>query len=574
MLKKSLSGRLCAVLLCVTTVFCTACGKMPDEFPDISPDAVTTGEVTDFKVNFFFQNNENTYCIKQNGTAANFFRALSGTLSNVSSDSSRTYILNFDAEKQAYGMTEYDRTNFQNLTWEEAMTEYSKDGSLKDSADSFYVRPSLNQFTLEKRTKSGMLQMFTDAVKQVNPAGFHGGSQEAPPEAPPEEAPVEEEAPPTVSTEFFDPEALNVMFTDLSEPNLAYMGENIFNYYTSDNKYSACLLALPITVNEGEDLYFQGKDNALQLTTKKSNKNRMYYLLMTGPSAKLVTFIKKLSNNLEVSEKMKKDKDYYISDLTFTIENFDKESDVAFLKADSKPELASLSGDEVFENVSVRLERKTDRESKFDAGSILRDTVLEYRYQHSEPSYAVKGYQNTDTLDFALNLDLDKEVRNREMVPATTELFYVFGKPTVYYQNSENIWTEMDPVHKERFFKVLPEAQDNGTHLTIINDNADECDIHNIYVTVPILQKATVDQLISENPNTRLGWVYNDCTFSEKNGIKEEAQRTFMFHQFYIKLFDLKLEGAIENNGELPAEKKDMYTQVDELHILIEDVHQ
>ena len=570
MLKKSLSGRLFAVLLCVTTVFCTACGKMPDEFPDISPDTVSSGEESDFKVNFFFQNNENTYCIKQNGTAANFFRALSNTLSNVSSDSSRTYILDFNPEAQAYDMTTYDRTNFQNLTWEEAIKEYSKDGSLKDSTDSFYVRPDLSQFTLEKRTKSGMLQLFTDAVKEVNPAGFHGGNQETPPEeTPPEDAPEN-----AVSTEFFDPDALNVMFTDLSEPNLAYMGENIFNYYTSDNKYSACLLALPITVNEGEDLYFQGKDNALQMTTKKSTKNRMYYLLMTGPSAKLVTFIKKLSNNLEVSEKMKKDKDYYISDLTFTIENFDKESDVTFLKADSNPEFASLNGDEVFENVSVRLERKTERESKFDAGSMFRDVMLEYRYQHNDPSYAVKGYQNTETLDFALNLELNKEVRNREMVPTTTELFYVFGQPVVYYQNSENVWTEMDPVHKERFFKVLPEEPDNGTHLTIINDNADECDIHNVYITVPILQKATVDQLISENPNTRLGWVYNDCTFSEKNGIKEEAQRTFSFHQFYIKLFDLKLEGAIENNGELPAEKKDMYTQVDELHILLEDVHQ
>ena len=490
MLKKSLSSRLFTILLCATTIFCTACGKMPDEFPDISPDAVSTDEATDFKVNFFFQNNENTYCIKQNGTAANFFRALSCTLNNVSSDSSRTYILDFNAEKQAYDMAEYDRTNFQNMTWEEAMKEYSKDGSLKDSPESFYVRPDLNQFTLEKRTKSGMLHLFTDAVKQENPAGFHDNTEETSPEELPSEenVPVDEEIP-ADSIDFFDPDALNVMFTDLSEPNLAYMGENIFNYYTSDNKYSACLLALPISVNDGEDIYFQGKDNALQLTNKLSSKNRIYYLLMTGPSAKLVTFIKKLSNNLEVSEKMKKNKDYYISDLTFTIENFDKETDVTFLKADSKPEFSSLTGNDVFENVSVRLERKTDRDSKFDAGSIFRDVMLEYRYQHTDSSYAVKGYQNANTLDFALNLDLDKEVRNREMIPDTTELFYVFGKPVVYYQNSENVWIEMDPVHKERFFKVFPEEQDNGTHLTIINDNADECDIHNLLLKFVICMK-------------------------------------------------------------------------------------
>ena len=83
-----------------------------------------------------------------------------------------------------------------------------------------------------------------------------------------------------------------------------------------------------------------------------------------------------------------------------------------------------------------------------------------------------------------------------------------------------------------------------------------------------------VDQIISEDPKSSLGWVYNKCTFSEKNGIQEEVQRTFMFHQFYIKLFDLELEGDFNSKGELPSETKDMYTQIDELHILLEDVHQ
>ena len=60
----------------------------------------------------------------------------------------------------------------------------------------------------------------------------------------------------------------------------------------------------------------------------------------------------------------------------------------------------------------------------------------------------------------------------------------------------------------------------------------------------------------------------------ESKPLKGEGGLFEIAKGFGIKLFDLKLEGAIENNGELPAKTKDMYTQIDELHILIEDIHQ
>lgn len=580
MLYKRKMKMLMSVFACTAVMLSTSCGSLPSEYPGIeeNPEIIEMGER--FKVNFFFQNNENTYCIRPDGDAYNFFNALSETFSVMSySDVSRTYVLDYNDESSKYSIEEYNRTKFDNLTWEDAKDLYSCSGKKKDSEENFYILENNHDISMESRVEGGMLKLYLDEVEK---AGINKNnntqsvSEEIPEESADEEASAEQNTA-TDSESFFDPDAINVMFTDLSEKNITYLGEELRRYYTDDNRYNACVLAVKLELQPDSTLFYASKDNANSLTKNASKDSRWYYLVMTGPSTDLAVFVQNLTthlNDLNMYEGTESG-GYEISDLSFTSENFDADADItvkSLSNGDSEQtELQSAEGDNaLFENCLVRLEAVEDKESVFPVG-IYRDGIIEYKYNYAEKEYGLKGYNGEDTADFALNVHLDKEVKSYDLVAESTELSYVFGEPVVYYQNGEE-WAEMDSDHKERFFHLIDVEKNDGKTLTIISDNSDECDIHDVYITVPILQRATISQVVSSEPDSTTSWILNECTFKSSD-TAEEVKKTYYFDKFFINLFDLEIEGSRDENNNLYDSYRDVYSQIDELKILIEDIH-
>ncbi len=219
----------------------------------------------------------------------------------------------------------------------------------------------------------------------------------------------------------------------------------------------------------------------------------------------------------------------------------------------------------------VRLQRVTGTDSVFPVG-VLRDSILEYRYTSKE-NFGLKGYNGASTHDFALNIYLEKEIEARDLVAESTDLEYVFDEPTIYYQDGDE-WAEMDPNHQERFFHVVTtgEGEESERHLSIIGDNSDECGIHNLYITVPVLQRATVAATISDAEDSKTKWVLDSCTFNSSD-TQQEVKKTYYFDKFYMNLFDLQIGDSRDENGNLYDETKDIYSQVGVMKILLEDLH-
>lgn len=591
-----------ALLMSAATVLLTACGSLPVEFPGIEESSEQIDMGDRFQINFFFQNTENTYYISPNGDANKFFGALSQTFSAMSySEVSKTYILDYDDEQQKYGIVEYDRNAFDNLIWEDARSDYSWSGNLKDADDNFYVLEQNHKIPMESRVEGGMLHLFLDEIKKqdiVETETVEDSDSEETDTA--ESAESAEEKTSAAETEidktdtpdqdsFFNPDAINVMFTDLSEKDITYLGEDLRQYYIADNRYSACILAIKLEMestpkDNGENepshvLYYASKDNGNELTKNDVGDSRWFYLLMTGPTTDLATFAQNLTNHMEKDANLhqgSEDGGYEISDLYFTPENFNADEDLSIIQLDqNNSKLTTLQAesgnDALFESSMVRLEPVADVDSVFPVG-IYRDEILEYRYTRLEKEFGIKGYQDANTNDFALNIYLEKEVESRNMVADTTTLKYVFGDPVIYYQDGDE-WIEMDPDHQERFFHLISigNRKEDGKHLTIIEDNSDECGIHDLYITVPILQRAMVNNVVSSTSKST-EWVLNECTFNSSD-TKEEVKRTYYFDKFYGNLFGLEIEDSRDENNNVIEPYKDMYSQIDELKILIEDVH-
>lgn len=578
--------RALALVLSGASLLLTACGELPKPFPGINEDPVIVEMGDRFKVNVFFQNNENTHATKQSGKIKQFFDIWTDTVSKMMySDISRTYIMDYDVSAERYGLVEYDRSNFANLTWENARQEYGIGGDHEKDENSFYIMDGKNGVTSisdKSRLEGGILRMFMDEVKSVDVMKY---AHVANPENAEASADAAEEAEQTAPLapdheSLFDPDAINIVFTDLSEKNITYLGEDLNTYYTADNRYNACVMAIKFGMNPGETIYCAGKDQSGALTPHEAGDSRWFYVLMMGPSTDLAVFVQKLTAKLNSENINEGVEGYELSDLSFTSENFVRDDDIVvnMLDRSNEEQVAAIQAggaDALFETETVRLERMQDRDSVFPVG-IYRDNIMEYRYNASEKQFGLKGYQGASTKDFSLNIDLIKQVEQYDLVAESTELDYVFGEPVVYIEGKDG-WEEMDPDHKERFFKRISVEDNDGKTLSIISDNADECDHHNVYITVPILQKATISQVVSDKDGSTTKWVLDPakgkgCTVVESDP-KEEVKRTYYFDKFYINVFGLKIEGDRDGQRNVYDETKDVFAQIDELKILIEGIH-
>ncbi len=567
------------------TLMLTACGELPKAFPGISDDPVIVDMGDRYKVNVFFQNNENTYALRKDGTVKDFFEGWTNTVNKMMyTDTSKTYITQYDPAAQQFSLVEYNRTDYDNKLWEEARKDYAAEGASASSDKSLYVMDGKNGIPAgdatfeEKRPEGGILRLFVDEMKKVDVMRYTRlqYAEEATEAASDAEnassAPAEER-----TSEIFDPEAINVIFTDLSEKGIIDLGEDIFTYYTADNRYNACVLAIKLEMKQGEPIYYASRNNSDSLTKNAAGGSRWFYLVMMGPSTHLASFVDSLTKKLEEGtvHRGAATNGYERSLIYNTAEIFNREEDIQIHMADrNDPDqqaiLQSGGPDALFENASVRLEPLFDRDSAFPVG-VYRDSIMEYRYTPKDKAFNLKGYNGAATKDFSLNIDLTKEADRHDLVADTTPLDYVFGEPVVYLEGAKG-WEEMDPDHKERFFKKISVDENDGKKLSIISDNADECDHHNVYITVPVLQRATVSQVVGENINTDTQWVSNYCTFSGSDP-KEEVKGTYFFNTFYANLFDMKLEGETDQQMVVYGDTKYLYAQIDELKILIEGVH-
>lgn len=586
---------LCAAVLAVS-VSAVGCGDMSLEFPGIDSSALENNTENSHKVNLYFQNNENTYLINHKGkTSIGFFESLSKTieLESDSNERSRTYILRNNGNSLV--LSAYDREENGNKTWDVAVKENSPENAGKNI---FYEFDSAD---LGKRQENGIVSLFLDEVKKADIAKAEEETAVSPPESNAETSAANQSE--NDSNQLFDPEAINIIFTDLSEKNISDLGKDFYNYYLINPEYSACVLAVNLETTEGETLYFDGKDRD-GIASRKSKDTKYYYLVMTGPSSELANFVQTLTEELENADhnftQGGTDKSYRISDLYFTPDKFDQNSDAAYnLLSDvnsseisNNDDAAETSGsseseteqnvvsenDVYFENCPVRLTRIEGSDSVFSAESGLRENIIEFRYDAkenvvSENNTKLKGYRGGKTKDFSFSTSLNKSVSNRGLVDNKTDLSYVFGVPEIYYQN-DNVWTVMDKDHKERFFKDIS-ITDKSTYsdkVHIIGDYSDECGIHEIYVTIPVYQKAVVDNVLSAEDSCNCSWVINECTYNGTN-TDDEVKKTSNFNYFYMNLFNMSEEGSVDEDNADIEEKKDVFSQVGEMHILIEDIH-
>ena len=565
--------RAAALLTSGAVLLLSGCTRFPAEFPRMETVSEQSEDGDRFKVNFFYQNNENTFCIRSGGVAGQFYEALAQTISvmSYSEEASRTYVLDYDPDGKAYSLAEYDRDKCGGLTWGNARREYSSTGKSAENPESFYVLQGKNDVELideDARLNGGILHLFTEEVKAQNVLHYGIPEGEEPP-APPENS-------------CFDPEAVNLIFTDLSERGITYLGEDLFHYYTTDyyddnNRYGACVLAIRLEADRNQKLYYSSAEHPDAMFLNASGDSRWYYLLMLGPVTKLAMFVQKLTDRMQ-QQNIREGTEtggYEISPLSFTPENFEQDTDILYsplaAEDDAQHEIYLDGGEQaLFETAAVRLEQVSGRDSAFSVGE-LRDNILEFRYRREEPVYHLTGYGDAKTKDFALNIDLVKEVESRDNVADSTELGYVFGKPSIYYKKGK-LWTEMDPDHQERFFHKVSVDAEEGRRFTLIGDYADECDIHDLYITVPVLQKATVSNVVSERKGTPGAWVLNACTVKGSNAI-EEVQRTYYFDKFYINLLNLKMEGERDAENREYEQTKDVYSEVGVLKLMLEDIH-
>ncbi len=320
------------IVACAGLCGFTACGALPEEFPEIDVTEEEVETYDKFQVDFFFQNNENTYCIRPDGDAYNFFTALSQTFSIMSySDISKTYILDYDQAMSEYGIVEYDRNNFDNMFWDDARSVYSYSGANSTAENNFYVLDDNYDISMDSRVDGGMLGLFVDEVERSNIIGDSDVVDDV--DVATETSQIDGDNKNDGAEQgesFFDPDAINVIFTDLSEKNITYLGEALRNFYTADNRYSACILAIQLEVESGYPIYYASKDNANSLTCNDSGDSRWYYLVMTGPTTNLATFVQNLTVHLgEVNlNQGSENGGYELSDLNFTSENFDSEEDL------------------------------------------------------------------------------------------------------------------------------------------------------------------------------------------------------------------------------------------------------
>ena len=574
--------RALAFVLAGATLMLTACGKLPEAFPGISEDPTIVNMNDRYEVNVFFQNNENTYALSKGGTAFGFIEDWTAAVNGMMyMDTSRTYITDYDPASQQFSLKEYKRADYGDLQWEEARKQYAAGGSHADDDKSFYVMEGKNGIVADTgkndaydalRQNGGILRLFVDEVKKVDVMRdtrlrFPDAEENAADAA--SEAVIPEEE---MTSDIFNPDAINVIFTDLSENKIIDLGEELFDYYTADNRYSACVMAVKLEMNAGDPIYYTARGDDDVLIRNQAGNSRWFYLLMLGPSTHLSTFVDNMKNKIENGQsKMNEgggEGGYQCSVLYNTDAVFDRDADIEVHMANhddpDQVELIQKGGpDAIFENASVRLEPLYDRDSAFPVG-IYRDSIMEYHYTAKDKAFNLKGYHNSSTKDFSLNIDLTKEAESEG-------LDYVFGDPVVYLEGKKG-WEEMDPDHKERFFKTITAAENDSRKLSIISDNADECDHHNVYITVPVLQRATVSQVVGEEQKNDAFWVTQYCSFVSSDPA-DEVKRTLFFNVFYANLFDMKLEGEKDAAMLYYDDTKYLYAQIDEVKILIEGVH-
>ncbi len=624
----NLKGKLVRVFsACCALVLTTACGALPETYPTVKEYILSAESEPDkqrFDINFYFQNNENTHCIK-GGTANDFFKNLfgdedgkAGIISNMRNSESEDYVLSYDPTTKQYGLEKYDPAEYDNNSLISTIENYRIDGAKGGDKENFYILgDNFGDIDSGARSNGGILKLIVNEMKKSVP----------PANAPAEEgeAPEADEAAEETVDSMFDPDAVSVIFTDLSEGAIGERAKEIYQLYSSRPEYSACILSAKLITEENQLVWITASNSSEPSFAPTEKRGRMYYLLILGPSADMGIFVDNFKQTLndkgwvQNGKLETENRSYYISDLYFKVEDFNFDNDIKCNSLISgEADLSGMDDQQIFENSIVRLEEVPVKESAFAADSLLRDQVHEYRYVKDTGNYKIKGYRSeglsyddSSTKDFALTMELDKIVDKGNVISDNTDVNYTFGnvENIGIYVEKDGEWVPMDKIHKERFFKrinitdkcfkqendewieITQEEYDElikvkndiaitdsrrkpvlkkTSVLNIISDNADECDQHNVYITVPICQRAILPNYIISEPGSTNAWVNGYCNNSDKTA---NTVKTNFFNEFYEGLFDLVVAGSRDDKNIRVDEYTAIDTQIDVMKILIEDVH-
>ncbi len=272
--------RILIILSCITLIGMTGCSnQLPEYFPDseqknsqdtASDSSVSLESAVDITpVNFYFDNIENTKLISYDSViTSGFIQAVINT--NRSSFATTDYHLELD--NNTYSITRNEQP-------------------LEDTylTDDFYI----NNSTTKSRENPGILNLLFDETNpQVNM------------------------------------DAVNVIFTDLSEKNIDKVARTIREKYLSSEEYNACVIAVSMKTQDKFQPFFisTSNNNIIEVGSQKL-ENRFYYLIMLGPTSKLSAYIHCLKANLNNSRPAE-GTDYYITDYDYTQHTFDIEEDL------------------------------------------------------------------------------------------------------------------------------------------------------------------------------------------------------------------------------------------------------
>lgn len=273
--------RILIILSCITFMGMTGCStSLPEYFPDSelqnqqdmsSDSSVSLESTVDITpVNFYFDNLENTKLISYDSViTSGFIQAVINT--NRSSFSTTDYHL------------ELNNNNIYSIVRNEQPLE---DTYLTDD---FYI----NKSSAESRKNSGIMNLLFD---EVNPQ--------------------------------INMNAVNLIFTDLSEKNIDKVANTIRKKYLSSEEYNACIIAISMKTKDKYQPFFisTSNNNIIEVNSQKLD-NRFYYLIMLGPTSKLSAYIHCLKANLNNSRPAE-GTDYYITDFDYIQHSFDIEEDL------------------------------------------------------------------------------------------------------------------------------------------------------------------------------------------------------------------------------------------------------
>lgn len=514
------------LLLAVTVLLSFVFSSCAEVIPPFPADEYKTSQIDEdnrmmYTTNFYFDNTENTRCIDifNGGKTLPFMNAVA--VSNNNGNYSKEYKME-KGKDGLYKLTEG------NVLIENAYYN-----------DDFYILNSNEK----SKEGPGILRLIYGDNKEIKNSPL-------------------------------DKNAVSVVFTDLSEPNLNNVAKIIKEKYINDN-YGICIVGvdLPIdTDNVNYPFYISsttGKIIDFQPAYVKSEvKSRKYYLIITGPVSPLAAYVHSLKFNLQNNNDLKEGTDYSFSNFYIQEYNFSKESlyTEQFLSDNpTKIEDDKLMKDNIkvnnsFSKYTYRLDYDEFYDDNKDCFHYIYSHDKNIRGLSHKEGYSSKAYDFS--LHTALNIDPNIEtndVANKKRVKYVSMdkngkfsldsssnlsksdkniLYYSFGEPVIYYAE-DNTWKMMDEKRKRRFFHKIDIS--NG-ELSIISDNTDEGGIENLYIKVPVYQVIVED-------NFAPAWVeeYSFSGADDQGRIGDIASKTHNFRNFYSTIFGLTVENTTQS---------------------------